>query len=68
MDVIIRIAHDCALFMHSTQVYGADGKYLGTLGNVDFSMNPLWKPSVIVATPAALCAAPITPSKHAQAY
>jgi len=74
MNVIIAHCYDCALSMLSTQVYGPNGKYLGTLGNVDFAMNPMWQPSLMLAAaPTPSCSAPIEysnqpPHKHAPAY
>ena len=36
-----------------TQVYDYNGRLLGSVGNIDFAMNPLWNPSLVAAPPAA---------------
>ena len=36
-----------------TQVYDYNGRLLGSVGNVDFAMNPMWQPSLVAAPPAA---------------
>jgi sporulation protein YlmC with PRC-barrel domain len=38
--------------MHPTQVYDSNGRLVGNVGNVDFIMNPHWKPSLIAAGPS----------------